>query len=534
MCPSCRPPGARSLDKELRQQLVLGDVAEGKTPFGDTREQCRKGGRVPRLDPDQDRAEVARRFLEILEPGDVVIGSQKFEEVAQRAGPLRQAEDEIFLAALEPHGPFLDLGQALEIEVAAGGDADHALAPDALRDPGQDIQRQRPGGLQHDALVVQHFLNGDADPVFRRKQDGGRVDVLERVEGQTTDAGHGGTVHEGVRDRHLHRRTRLQRRRQTRTAAGLDQNHVAHGVRRPEITDHPRRKAAAAHRQDQNVGRSAKLLHHLDGDGGLPLDPHVIEGQASVAVEMVQELGGPPDVLVLPVGGGGLSAGMIGYLRATNAMCDVVLVEPSGGPSLTAALKAGAPVEVPITDTFVDGAAVARIGGLTFDALKDIDPSSVLLAPENRICVTIQQMLNHEGVVLEPAGALSLDVLPEIAERIRGRRVVCVTSGGNFDFERLPEVKERAQRYSGVKKYFILRMPQRPGALREFLEILGPEDDIARFEYLKKSARNFGSVLIGIETTRPENFVHILRKLDDAGFDYRDITRDEVLAEFLI
>jgi threonine dehydratase len=144
------------------------------------------------------------------------------------------------------------------------------------------------------------------------------------------------------------------------------------------------------------------------------------------------------------------------------------------------------------------------------------------------------EMLNVEGIVLEPAGALSVDALKDLAKEIRGKTVVCVTSGGNFDFERLPEVKERAQRYSGVKKYFILRMPQRPGALKDFLNILGPEDDIARFEYLKKSARNFGSVLIGIETHRPENFEHILTKLDAEGFDYRDITDDNVLAEFLI
>jgi threonine dehydratase len=144
------------------------------------------------------------------------------------------------------------------------------------------------------------------------------------------------------------------------------------------------------------------------------------------------------------------------------------------------------------------------------------------------------EMLNVEGIVLEPAGALAVDVLPDIADEIRGRTVVCVTSGGNFDFERLPEVKERAQRYSGVKKYFILRLPQRPGALREFLNVLGPEDDIARFEYLKKSARNFGSVLIGIETSRAENFVQLFARLDAAGFDYRDITGDETLAQFLI
>lgn len=153
---------------------------------------------------------------------------------------------------------------------------------------------------------------------------------------------------------------------------------------------------------------------------------------------------------------------------------------------------------------------------------------------EDRICVTMLEMLNVEGIVLEPAGALSVDALQDVAGEIRGKTVVCVTSGGNFDFERLPEVKERAQRYSGVKKYFILRLPQRPGALKEFLNILGPEDDIARFEYLKKSARNFGSVLIGIETRRAENFQRLFAQLDEAGFTYRDITEDATLSEFLI
>jgi threonine dehydratase len=263
-------------------------------------------------------------------------------------------------------------------------------------------------------------------------------------------------------------------------------------------------------------------------------DADVIEGQASVAVEMLEELGAPPDILVLPVGGGGLSAGMTRYLAGVGALPEVVLVEPCGGPSLTAALKAGCPVDVPITDTFVDGAAVARIGARTYEALAETDPADVLLAPENRICVTIEEMLNHEGIVLEPAGALSLDVLPEIAERIRGKRVVCVTSGGNFDFERLPEVKERAMRHLGRKKYFILRLPQRPGALRDFLELLGPDDDIARFEYLKKSARNFGSVLIGIETRDAADFPPLFERIAARGFAFRDITEDEVLAEFLI
>ena len=263
-------------------------------------------------------------------------------------------------------------------------------------------------------------------------------------------------------------------------------------------------------------------------------DPDVIEGQASVAVETLGELDAPPDMVILPVGGGGLSSGFRRYLSGVAPDVPLWLVEPQGGASLTAALAAGGPVALDRVDSFVDGASVARIGARPFEILREIPPERVLLAPEDRICTTILEMLNVEGIVLEPAGALSLDVLPELAEQIRGKRVVCVTSGGNFDFERLPEVKERAQRFSGVKKYFILRLPQRPGALRDFLEMLGPEDDIARFEYLKKSARNFGSVLIGIETGQAANFEALFARLDAADFAYRDITSDQILSEFLI
>ncbi|RJL20458.1 pyridoxal-phosphate dependent enzyme, partial [Paracoccus siganidrum] len=207
--------------------------------------------------------------------------------------------------------------------------------------------------------------------------------------------------------------------------------------------------------------------------------------------------------------------------------------EPLGGASLQAALQSGAPVALPAVDSFVDGAAVARIGALPFEVLRRFRPADVHLAPEDRICITMLEMLNTEGVVLEPAGALALDVLRDL-DQIEGKTVICVCSGGNFDFERLPEVRERAQRFAGLKKYFVLRMPQRPGALRDFLQLLGPHDDIARFEYLKKSARNFGSVLIGIETTAPENLTTLKQRLDQAGFAYRDITVDEILSELLV
>ncbi|MFC3613491.1 threonine ammonia-lyase IlvA [Lutimaribacter marinistellae] len=260
-------------------------------------------------------------------------------------------------------------------------------------------------------------------------------------------------------------------------------------------------------------------------------DDDVIEGQASLAVEIEEQLGGVPDHVVLPVGGGGMSAGVATWF-GDRTHC--LFVEPSGGACLRAAIAAGHPVTLDHVDTFVDGAAVGRIGERPFALLRDRPLSDLFVLSEDRICTTIIEMLNVEGIVLEPAGALAIEAIADVQSFIRGRSVVCVTSGGNFDFERLPEVKERAQRYSGVKKYFLLRLPQRPGALRDFLDILGPDDDIARFEYMKKSARNFGSVLIGIETSKPENFVRLFAHLDDAGFTYTDITNDDTLAQFVI
>jgi threonine dehydratase len=263
-------------------------------------------------------------------------------------------------------------------------------------------------------------------------------------------------------------------------------------------------------------------------------DADVIEGQSTVAVELLDQLDGPPDMVILPVGGGGLSSGMKRYFESCGVGVDLRLVEPTGARSLAKALEMGAPETLSKVDNFVDGAAVARIGAQNFEILRDLPLDKVLAAPEDRICHTMLEMLNVEGIVLEPAGALAVDVLDSLRDAIKGKRVVCVTSGGNFDFERLPEVKERSLRYAGLKKYFILRLPQRPGALKEFLGFLGPEDDIARFEYLKKSARNFGSVLIGIETKDANAFDQLFARLDAAGFPFRDITEDALLAEFLI
>jgi threonine dehydratase len=263
----------------------------------------------------------------------------------------------------------------------------------------------------------------------------------------------------------------------------------------------------------------------------------IIEGQATVAAEIAAQLPEAvvPDLVVMPVGGGGLAAGITGYFRDTLAPEAFRFVEPAGAPSLRRSIEAGQVVTLPKVDNFVDGAAVARIGDLNFAALKGFSAEQVLLMAENAICVTIIDMLNVEGVVLEPAGALSITAIAAMdPDAIRGKTIVAIVSGGNFDFERLPDVKERAMRHAGLKKYFILRLAQRPGALRDFLNLLGPDDDIARFEYLKKSARNFGSILIGIEVKSADSFAELTQNFEKAGLGYEDITDNEILANLII
>ncbi|MBS9720294.1 threonine ammonia-lyase IlvA [Tianweitania sp. BSSL-BM11] len=269
-----------------------------------------------------------------------------------------------------------------------------------------------------------------------------------------------------------------------------------------------------------------------------PFDhPDIIEGQATVAMEIAEQL--PADVtvdrMIIPVGGGGLAAGVSNYLDTQGWETTFTFVEPVGAPSLRTSLATGKREKLARVDNFVDGAAVAEIGEAPFEQLRKFSADDVRLIPENRLCGTIVEMLNVEGVVLEPAGAMSIDALKDLSpEEREGKVIVAVVSGGNFDFERLPDVKERALRFEGLKKYYVIRFPQRPGALRGFLDLLGPEDDVARFEYLKKSARNFGSVLIGIETARPENFMRLEVKMEAAGFQYQNITDNDALASLII
>ena len=286
---------------------------------------------------------------------------------------------------------------------------------------------------------------------------------------------------------------------------------------------------------------NAAAIEFCQARGGMmvpPFDhPTIIRGQATVGKEILEQTPRDHswDRVIVAVGGGGLSAGMTRYFEEAHVDAAFTFVEPDNAGSLHSALTVGERITLNEVDNFVDGAAVAQIGAANFEQLKKFDVRDVVLAPTGGVCATMVDMLNVEGVVLEPAGALAIDALNRLPrEAVFGKSIVCVVSGGNFDFERLPEVKERALRFSGLKKYYVIQLAQRPGALKDFLGLLGPNDDIARFEYLKKSARNFGSVLIGIETTQPENFDALGDRLDASGIRWRDITDDEAIANFVI
>ncbi len=289
---------------------------------------------------------------------------------------------------------------------------------------------------------------------------------------------------------------------------------------------------------DQTLKAAVEFSELNEGVFIPPFDnENVIEGQATVMSEVVDQMPGrtKPDLVLLAVGGGGLAAGMVKFAKLSSIKSKFIFTEPKGAASFYATLSKGKLVKLRKTDNFVDGASVAEIGRLNFKILKVFQPSDIKIIEEDRVCATMIDMLNNEGIVLEPAGALAIDALKDIpSNMLKGKKVVCIVSGGNFDFERLPDVKERALRVTGLKKYVILRLPQRPGALKDFLNLLGPNDDISRFEYLKKSARNFGSVLIGIETTIPENFKDLFSRMTKKGFTFEDITENQALKEFVI
>lgn len=245
-------------------------------------------------------------------------------------------------------------------------------------------------------------------------------------------------------------------------------------------------------------------------------DPYTIAGQGTVAIEIVEQLGRVPDVLVVPVGGGGLVAGCAAWLRQRHPSVRIVGVEPAGAADVAAGLAAGRPVDLPDLDTFVDGAAVRRAGAVTLPVIAE-SGVEMITAPEGQVCVEMLGYYAADGVVLEPAGALSTAGLDELSRRgeLRpGSTVVCVLSGGNNDVSRYAEVVERALVHEGRKHYFLVEFPQEPGALRRFLdEVLGPEDDIALFEYVKRSNRETGPAIVGVELARASDLPGLLERM---------------------
>lgn len=259
----------------------------------------------------------------------------------------------------------------------------------------------------------------------------------------------------------------------------------------------------------------------------------VIEGQGTVGKEIADELSGI-DFVFLPIGGGGLCAGVGEYFRIHSPSTKIIGVEPLGAPSMTEALKAGKPVVLDRIQRFVDGASVKKVGDIAFEICKDI-LKDMLLVPEGKASSTILQLYNEDAIVAEPAGALSIAALDQYGDKLRGKKVVCILSGGNNDIDRMQEIKERSLLHEGLKHYFIVRFAQRPGALKEFVnDILGPNDDIVRFEFIQKHNKETGPALIGIELKSKEDFNSLIQRMDSKKLNYTLINQNENLFEYLV
>ncbi len=265
-----------------------------------------------------------------------------------------------------------------------------------------------------------------------------------------------------------------------------------------------------------------------------PFDDHrIIEGQATVGVEILNDLPNA-DYLFAPVGGGGLIAGVGSYYKTYSPHTRIIGIEPEGAPSMTEALKQGAPTTLDNIDRFVDGAAVKRVGDLTFAICRDVIDEMHLVA-EGKVCSTILKLYNEDAIVVEPAGALSIAALDDFAEEIRGKNVVCIVSGSNNDIDRMPEIKERSLQYQGLKHYLLVNFAQRPGALKEFVnEVLGPSDDITRFEYMQKTNKESGPALIGIEVKSPDDYDRLLQNLARLHMSYTELNKDDTLFSYLV
>ncbi|MEO6233548.1 MAG: threonine ammonia-lyase [Ferruginibacter sp.] len=262
-------------------------------------------------------------------------------------------------------------------------------------------------------------------------------------------------------------------------------------------------------------------------------DLRIIEGQGTMAIEILAD---EPDVdfVFIPVGGGGLSAGVGCYFKEFSPKTKIIGLEPEGAPSMYEALKAGHPVMLENIERFVDGAAVKKVGEITFSICKNV-LDDMHLVPEGKICSTILKLYNEDAIVVEPAGALAIAGLDNYAEQIKGKNVVCIIGGGNNDIDRMQEIKERSLQYEGLKHYFLVRFAQRPGALKEFVNhVLGPQDDITRFEYMQKHNKETGPALVGIELKKKEDYKKLLENLNKYQINFTELNKNDNVFGYLV
>ena len=262
-------------------------------------------------------------------------------------------------------------------------------------------------------------------------------------------------------------------------------------------------------------------------------DIRIIEGQATVGMEILEDRS-DIDFLFVPVGGGGLSAGVGSYFKIFSPKTKIIGLEPEGAPSMLAAINAGHPVTLESIDRFVDGASVKRVGDLTYSICKNV-LDEMHLVPEGKICSTILKLYNEDAIVVEPAGAMSIATLDDYAEAIKGKTVVCIVSGSNNDIDRMQEIKERSLQYEGLKHYFLIRFAQRPGALKEFVNhVLGKDDDITRFEYMQKHNKETGPALVGIELKSRGDYDVLLENMDRYHINYTELKQEDNLFGYLV
>ena len=263
-------------------------------------------------------------------------------------------------------------------------------------------------------------------------------------------------------------------------------------------------------------------------------DPKVMEGQGTIGREILSQTPERLDYIFVPIGGGGLASGLGSYIKSMSPETKIIGVEPAGAPCMKAAIENGGPVELEEIDKFVDGAAVKKAGVKTYEVCREV-LDDIVVVPEGAVCTMIIQMYNKSAIVVEPAGALSTAALRFYADKIKGKKVACIVSGSNNDITRMEEIREKSLLYEGLKHYFIVEFPQKSGAIVSFINnVIGPSDDLVYIQYIKKTNKNFGPALIGIELASKEDFEPLIGRMDSLGIKYEYINENNQLFEILI